>query len=62
MRNSLTWASLILAAFLASGCDNDGPAERAGERIDSAADEVGDAVEDACEEIKEGVDAEDRDC
>ena len=47
----------VLAIFLAlntgavlTGCDSDGPAESAGERIDNAADEAGDKIEEACED------------
>jgi hypothetical protein len=62
MRKSLTYAALLLAALLAYGCENDGPAERAGEALDNTADDIANAAEDACEEIKEGVDANDKDC
>ena len=62
--------AILLATFGAlslAGCDNDGPAENAGERMDNAyentkenvkdaADDAGDAIEDACE------DATDKDC
>jgi hypothetical protein len=41
---------------IVSGCDSDGPAERAGERIDKTVDDAGDKIEDACE------DATGRDC
>jgi hypothetical protein len=47
----------ILAVFMVlstgsvlTGCNNDGPAESAGERIDNAADKTGDAIEEACED------------
>lgn len=69
MRTTLNIAALLLAGLLLAACEKDGPAERAGERIDEAADELqdggedlADAVEDACEEFKEGVDAKDRNC
>ena len=62
MNRTLIWASLLLAALLAVGCENDGPAERAGERLDNTAENVADAVEDACEDIKEGAGADDTDC
>lgn len=35
----------------ASGCEEQGPAERAGEQIDEAAEEAGEALEDAGEEL-----------
>ena len=40
-----------LPAFV--GCDQDGPAERAGEKIDNAADDVGDAARNAKDEIED---------
>jgi len=47
----------ILAVFMVlstgsvlTGCNNDGPAESAGERIDNAADKAGDTIEEACED------------
>ncbi len=54
-------AVLCVCGWLAA-CDNQGPAERAGERIDEFATDAGNAVEDKCEEIKEGAGAEDTDC
>lgn len=62
MRNSIFILALILTAMLAIGCDREGPAERAGEKIDEAAEDVGNAVEDACEDAKEAAGAEDEDC
>jgi len=63
---------VIAAAFtltLASGCNEEGPAERAGKAIDEAAENVreagedlGNEIEDACEEIKQNAGAEDTDC
>ena len=38
--------ALIVLAFLGA-CDREGPAERAGEKIDRAAEDVRDAVKDA---------------
>ncbi|QPG06730.1 hypothetical protein IT774_06210 [Salinimonas marina] len=48
-------------AFSLSACD-DGGAENAGEKIDEAVSEAGNAVEDTCEDVKEGMEAEDKDC
>tara|TARA_R110002049_G_scaffold58143_2_gene158478 strand:- start:342 stop:530 length:189 start_codon:yes stop_codon:yes gene_type:complete len=62
MRNTLTLAAILFTAFLAAGCENDGPAERAGEAIDNTATDVGNAIEDACEDVKEGAGADDTDC
>lgn len=37
------------------GCEQDGPAERAGEEIDEAVDEAEDNIEDAAEEVEDEV-------
>lgn len=52
----------ILTAFIAIACEQKGPAERAGEKLDEAAEDVGNAVEDACEDAKDAAGAEDTDC
>ncbi|WP_017940500.1 MULTISPECIES: hypothetical protein [unclassified Thioalkalivibrio] len=50
---------LVLALMMAlgsatlAGCDNQGPAEEAGENIDDAMDEAGDAMEDAGDEVED---------
>lgn len=69
MRTSLNIAALLLSGLFLVACEKDGPAERLGESIDDATDELrdsgddmADALEDACEEVKEGVNADDRDC
>lgn len=49
-------AALLLAAPLAlTACDNKGPAERAGEKIDDAAEKAGEKLEDAREKAGEAV-------
>ncbi len=56
---------LVASAFalsLAACGDGDGEAEDAGEELDEIVTDAGNAVEDACEDVKEGVDAEDKDC
>lgn len=51
-----TLAALLLAAPLAlTACDNKGPAERAGEKIDDAAEKAGDKLEDARDKAGEAV-------
>jgi hypothetical protein len=42
---------LLIAAFAA--CEQEGPAEQAGEKIDQAVDEAGDKMEKAGETIQE---------
>ena len=57
--------TFVLAAALAltlAGCNNDGPAENAGEKIDNSMDKMGNQIEDACEEAKEGAKMDDQDC
>jgi len=58
------FTTLLLSAmfvFTLAAC-SDGPAEDAGEELDNAMTEAGNAVEDACEDIKEGANADDKDC
>lgn len=58
--------TLVLIAATALGglaaCENKGPAEKMGERIDETATDVGNAIEDKCEEAKEGMGADDTRC
>ncbi|MBU3023231.1 hypothetical protein [Aestuariibacter sp. A3R04] len=55
--------SLLVAgfAFTLTAC-GDGDAENAGEELDEVMTDAGNAVEDACEDVKDGVNAEDKDC
>ncbi|MGX5173147.1 hypothetical protein ACUR5C_03860 [Aliikangiella sp. IMCC44653] len=53
--------SLVLVLFL-SACEEQGPAEKAGEKVDEIAKDVGNEIEDACEKVKDTVDAKDKDC
>lgn len=39
-----------------TGCEDQGPAEEAGEEIDEAVEDAGDAVEDAADEAEEETD------
>lgn len=50
-------ALIIMGAFLIlTGCDNqDGPAEKAGEKIDQTVEQVGDSVGNAMEEAGDAV-------
>ena len=57
----LSMISVML--FVITACDsNDGPMEKAGEKIDNATTDLGNNVEDACENLKEGLNAKDSDC
>lgn len=48
----LLMVTLLLFAFTA--CEQEGPAERAGENIDEAVEDAGEALEDAGDAIEEG--------
>lgn len=39
-----------------TGCEDQGPAEEAGEEIDEAVEDAGDAIEDAGDEVEEETD------
>lgn len=69
MKNTLKLMVIFLAGIAASGCEQDGPAERAGEALDNAAADIREGgedlrnkIEDACEDIKDGAGAQDKDC
>ena len=47
-------ACLMIPAMI--GCEEKGPAERAGEKIDKAVKDAGDAMEEAGENVKEKMD------
>lgn len=47
----VTSTFLILTTL--SGCEKDGPAERAGESIDEKFEQAGDALEDTADKIEE---------
>jgi predicted small lipoprotein YifL len=60
--SSLIKAPLKLSAMLAiafmitlPGCEQEGPAEKAGEEIDEAVDRTADEIEEAADELEEGV-------
>lgn len=48
-------AVLLAVMFATVGCDREGPAERAGEKIDHAAERAGDKIEDASEKAAEKI-------
>lgn len=49
-------AALLGTGLALGGCDDDGPAEQAGESIDNAAERAGDSIERAGENIQEKAD------
>ena len=44
-----------LSALLLGGCDSDGPAEQAGEKIDQAAEQAREGLNDAGDAVSQGV-------
>jgi hypothetical protein len=49
-RERLVWAAVLIplaSALSLSACEEQGPAEEAGEAVDDTAEDAGDAVEDA---------------
>lgn len=50
----LATAALMIASLGIAGCDiNEGPAEKAGEKVDNAVDKAGEAIEDTGDKIHE---------
>ena len=43
---------MLVSNIFILACEKEGPAERAGEKIDQAAEDVGDAMEDAADKMK----------
>ena len=64
----MKYYKLLLKALLVAGfafslaACGDGEAEDAGEELDEVMTDAGNAVEDACEDVKDGVNADDKDC
>ena len=56
MRSAVIAASLVLAAPLLAACDDDGPAEQAGEKIDNAVNDSNDTMEKAGESMDNAMD------
>lgn len=56
----LVCSGLLLAPWLAlagcDGCEREGPAERAGEKVDDAVEDAGDAAEDAGDKVEDALD------
>lgn len=50
-------AVLMIGAYLTAftGCEREGPAERAGEKIDEAGEKAGEALEEAGEKARDAV-------
>jgi len=61
-RNAPAFALILFAAVFAYGCDNKGPAEKAGEKIDDTmsealdkAEETNEKIQDAAEDMREKI-------
>ena len=54
--NILCALMLALSVGMLAGCEEQGPAEEAGEEIDEAVEEAGDEMEEAADEVEEEVD------
>ena len=54
-------ATFLLVGVIA-GCEEQGPMEEAGEKIDNTFEKAGNQIEDACEKVKEEVKAENPNC
>lgn len=50
----LALALIAGSALLLTGCEDQGPAEEAGEAIDEAVEDTVDTVDDAAEELEDG--------
>lgn len=54
MKKALVTTALIFASILVmSGCEQQGPAEKAGEQIDEAVESAGEKIEEAGDKIRE---------
>jgi PBP1b-binding outer membrane lipoprotein LpoB len=47
------FGTALIALFLLGGCEQEGPAESAGEEIDEATEETQESLEEAGEELEE---------
>lgn len=52
-RTALVAAFALAAGVSLAACEEEGPAEQAGESIDESAEEAGEAVEEAGEEVQD---------
>ncbi|NEZ03917.1 hypothetical protein G4Y73_07105 [Wenzhouxiangella sp. XN201] len=54
--NALFALLLALSVGVLAGCEDQGPAEEAGENIDEAMEDAADEMEDAADEVEEEID------
>ena len=50
---AVLFLSMTLLFPMLTGCEQEGPAERAGEAVDEATENAGDAIEDAGESVQD---------
>lgn len=55
LRKLVLLPALVLGFLMTVGCEQDGPAERAGENVDEAVEESGDALERAGDNIEDAM-------
>ncbi|WP_319583242.1 Rv0909 family putative TA system antitoxin [uncultured Pseudodesulfovibrio sp.] len=55
-RKFIIVAMLLSFVAVGYGCQNEGPAEKAGKRIDQSIEKAGDAIEDAGDKIEDAGD------
>jgi hypothetical protein len=48
-------ALALMAGFGVSACEEEGPAEQAGESVDESAEEVGEALEETGDEVEDTI-------
>lgn len=53
LRKLIPLALSVAALMLVTGCENEGPAEQAGEEIDEAVESANDRLEDASDQMKD---------
>ncbi|WP_447968133.1 hypothetical protein [Nitrospira sp. M1] len=51
--SAIVFLSMILMVPFMTGCEQQGPAERAGEAVDEATEEAGEKLEEAGEEMED---------
>jgi len=54
--------SVFCLTFVLAACSEEGPMEKAGEKVDEIAVDAGNAIEDTCENTKQELGAENSDC
>lgn len=53
---AVAFCLVFVGGGMLAACSEQGPAEKAGEKIDDAADDAGDAIDDAVDEANDAID------